>query len=273
MTMPADYQVDDLKQEARTHARAASDAFLASAGQYRTAPGQVWNGPTGCAKWDLRALAGHVVGEAVWFANLANGVLSAEPSLGLDAYSELKVLSAAEMAGRSESAARAIRDAIESATRDQLQETVDMGWTEMPLWRATAISCQEAVLHEWDGRAGQDPGATIPPGWAKLLVVPLTRIAPFIARRDAVEETPATTYLMEVADGVGPITVHVSDARVTLTPGDCASPEVALQLTANQFVRLLAGRFDLATVDVPLEGDRNRAPALNRIFAGIAGDD
>jgi hypothetical protein len=46
-----------------------------------------------------------------------------------------------------------------------------------------------------------------------------------------------------------------------------------LQLSADRYARLLAGRLDLARAldrgEVRLEGERGRALALTRIFAGF----
>jgi hypothetical protein len=55
----------ETKAKAETNVAAAGQGFHASAGMWRTLPSETWSGPTGCAKWDQRTLAGHIVGEAV----------------------------------------------------------------------------------------------------------------------------------------------------------------------------------------------------------------
>ena len=60
-----------MENTARTYARTAGAAYGDAAGYLRTLPAAEWSGPTGCAAWDVRTLAGHIVGEAVWFPNLS----------------------------------------------------------------------------------------------------------------------------------------------------------------------------------------------------------
>jgi putative sterol carrier protein len=84
----------------------------------------------------------------------------------------------------------------------------------------------------------------------------------------------AGRYLLEVGDGVGPITVVAHGDVLTVEKGAFGIPDVALYLSPDQWVRLVAGRFSLAgPVDagaVRFEGDRDRFAGLNRIFGGIA---
>ena len=65
---------------ARSWGHAASDAFHASAAYFRTLPDDAWSGPTGCADWNERVLAGHIVGEAVWFPNMVKSATAGELS-------------------------------------------------------------------------------------------------------------------------------------------------------------------------------------------------
>jgi len=74
---------------------------------------------------------------------------------------------------------------------------------------------------------------------------------------------------------VGPVTISAENGRVTVEPGATKTPDATLDLTADQYARLMAGRLDLARAtewgDVTVEGDRTRALGLNRIFQGIGG--
>lgn len=99
-------------------------------------------------------------------------------------------------------------------------------------------------------------------------------MAPMIARRHAAAADPGT-YLLQVGDGVGPITVEATKTGASVDMGPARNPVVTLRLTADQYVRLIAGRLDLEGADrktVGVEGDAARAAALTRIFAGIAND-
>src|SRR5947208_13555125 len=257
---------------ARAHAATAAEAY-ADLGRYLLAlPGEAWGGRSGCSAWTIRDLAGHVVGEAVWFPTLVRGVTRGERPLPNAVYEALKTLPAAELADRMEQAAMDIPPAVAGATPAQLQQTVDVGFTTLPLWQATALPMIEAVYHHWDARAGREPEATIPPCRAGPLAVLLVEAAPLIAHQDGAVAAPGR-YLFEVGEGVGRMTVAVQDGQVRVERGAPGTPDVTLQLSADRYVRLLAGRLDLARAldrgEVQLEGERDRALALTRVFAGI----
>ena len=117
-----------------------------------------------------------------------------------------------------------------------------------------------------------EPEATIPPSWTVTLAVLLVEAAPLIAHRDGAVAAPGR-YLFQVGDGVGAMMVAVQDGQVRVERGARGTPDVVLQLSADRYVRLLAGRLDLARAldsgEVQLEGERGRALELTRIFAGI----
>ena len=258
-------------QEARTFGRIAGAAWQDQAEYFRSLPEDAWSGPTGCAKWTMHDLAGHSVGEAVWFLNLLRGVTQGEAPLPDSTWDELKRLPGRDMADHLMEAGRSLPPAVEGASADQLEQSVDMGFSTMPLWRAVGINMLEAVFHNWDGRVGRTPDATIPTEWAQQLAPFATDFAPTLARH---EVDAAGRYLLRIGDGVGPVTLTADDGRVVLESDESGTPDVMLRLTADQYVRLLAGRLPLdAAIDdgrVSLQGSRERAVALNRIFAGIA---
>ena len=65
--------VEDL---ARAFARTASAAFQDQAEFFRSLPDDAWSDPTGCAAWTMHDLAGHIVGEAIWFPRNVNPFIS-----------------------------------------------------------------------------------------------------------------------------------------------------------------------------------------------------
>lgn len=261
------------EQRAHEFARIASEGFKASAGYFRDLPSDAWSDPTGCSEWDMRTLAGHIVGEAVWFPNLVRGVTRNEAPLPAHTYEDLKTLPPSELAATLADAATEVEVSVGEASLEQLQEAVDMGFTEMPIWMATYISMLEAVLHNWDARAGRDPNATVPTEWAVALAGMISQLASQIARQKAAGEAPGS-YLLQVSDSVGPVTIVAGDGGVSVQPGSSGAADTTLYLDADQYVRLITGRFPLASAvgsgRVRLEGNRDRAAALNRIFAGIA---
>ncbi|HEX6508149.1 MAG TPA: SCP2 sterol-binding domain-containing protein, partial [Chloroflexota bacterium] len=81
-------------------------------------------------------------------------------------------------------------------------------------------------------------------------------------------------YRLDVGDGVGPFSIIVSNGVLAVERGSVEMPDLAVQLTADQMVRLVAGRFRLAPHlergDLTADGDVQLAARLDRIFAGIA---
>jgi uncharacterized protein (TIGR03083 family) len=251
----------------------ASDAFHASAAYFRTLPDDAWGGPTGCAQWNERTLSGHILGEAVWFPNTLRGVIAGEPAHPAALYEEMKSWEPERQANRLDQAAEEVRDVIDLALPTHAQDLVDIGWTKVPLWQATYVILMEGVYHDWDTRAGRDRMTTIPTPWAVELAKGLTFSAPLVAHQDAVANASGRFHL-ELGDGAEPVTVLAERGALKVETGRHGTPDVVLQLTADQCVRLVAGRFLLVDAvergEVRIEGDPARIPELERIFGGIA---
>ena len=78
-----------------------------------------------------------------------------------------------------------------------------------------------------------------------------------------------------MGDGVGPVTVTAQNGHLAVEQAEAGAPDVTLALSADQYVRLIAGRLPLDRVleqrAVTAEGDSGRLLGLNRIFGGIGG--
>lgn len=257
---------------ARTYARTAGEAYGDAATYLRTLQEADWDGPTGAREWNVRVLAGHIVGEAVWFPNLVRGITRREKPLPQEHYEELKLLPGVELANTLENAARDLPTAVEAASAEQLGQEVNVGFARMPLWQATYVPLFESVYHDWDLHAGREPDATIPTAWAQTLATRAVEFAPLIMHQDAARQTSGE-FLLQVGDDVGPITVTIEAGLASIERGATGAPDVAIWLTADQYVRLLAGRFDIAAdmaqSGLRVEGDNARASVLNRLFAGV----
>jgi len=260
------------KETALGYARTASAAFADVAALFRDLPNDAWGGPTGCEKWTMHELAGHIAGEAVWFAHLVLETTEGVSPLPDSTWGELNALPGKEIAERVANAARELTVNVESAPPRGLEGDANLGWATMPLWEGLAIGMQEGVIHNWDVRVGRDPNATIPTPWAQALAPTMVNLAPFLARRDAAQAEPGT-YLLDVGDGIGPVTIIAGENGVTAEQGKAGPADVTLRLSADQYVRLIAGRLPLkeaiANGSVTVEGDASRAEGLNRIFKGI----
>jgi len=168
--------------------------------------------------------------------------------------------------------AGALVPAVEGATGEQLQQLVDFGPVQLPLWQVLGACLLEGMVHSWDMRARRKPETTIPAAWARELAGVLIPSIPMLAHADA-EAGRAGRSLFEVDDGVGSVTVVTEGGTIQAQPGRVGSPDVTVHLTADRCVRLLPGLLPLGRPieggEVTVEGDPVRAAELNRIFAGV----
>lgn len=262
----------EVEKLARTFGAVAREAFAATASYLQSLRDDEWNGPTACTRWTVRDLAGHVVGEAVWFPNLVRGATHGEAPYPGALYEELKVLPDAQLVDRLAGAADEIRSTIDGLTGEQMRLTVDLGFTRLPIWSATHISANEAVVHNWDARSGRDPATTIPARWAQVVALRGVELARLVMDRQAPRDA-AGRYVLDVGDGVGPVSVVAEEGRVRVERSAAGEPDIVLHLSADQYIRLVEGRLDLDVAlrvgEVVAEGDPGRATYLNRIFPGI----
>ena len=265
---------DSIEHQTLQYAQIAHDAFRDIASFFRSLPDDAWDGPTGCELWTQHDLAGHIVGEAVYFARLTRGVTEDRPRYPDELWSQLKKLPGMVIADTIGGAGTDLLDAVRAARPQDLGESVDLGWIRWPLWRGLYVGMFEAVFHNWDAHVGRDPAAVIPSEWAVPLAGGLLPMAQALADAVAAEEN-AGVYVLHVGDGVGPVIVDARLDGVEIKEGNAGRAEVKLELTPDQYARLIAGRLPLAAaIDegaVKVEGDAQRAVALNAIFPGVGG--
>jgi uncharacterized protein (TIGR03083 family) len=265
---------NDSKKTALRYASTSAEAFRDNADLVASLGATEWQNATGCAKWDMRALEGHIVGEAVWFPHLVREVVDGEPPLPGEVWGELAQLPGDELASRIRGAADELVHNVENASPDDLQKPADLGWMTIPLWQGLFVAVMEGVYHNWDARASRDPRAAIPTAWALVLAERMPVMAGFLARQEELHDAKGR-YLLEVGDGVGPVNLKV-DGQVVVEGGSVSSPDATLNLSADQYVRLIVGRFPLGPAidrgEASLSGDRRRAESLNHVFKGIANE-
>jgi uncharacterized protein (TIGR03083 family) len=260
---------------ARGHAAVAAEAFADNARLLASLVEGDWTRPTGCAQWDLRRLEGHLLGEAVWFAHLPLEAGKGEKPYPNSLWAELAALPGAKMSKRMAQAADELTQNVDALTSDELERSADLGWVRRPLYRALFVGVTEAVYHNWDARAAFDGEATVPTSWAVHLADGLEGQASVLVHRDALPGARGE-YLLLVGDGVGPRTITATAEEVSIAQGATERPDVTISLSADGYVRLLAGRYpletELAEGRIQVDGDVSRLSALNRIYAGIAND-
>jgi hypothetical protein len=98
-------------------------------------------------------------------------------------------------------------------------------------------------------------------------------VAPTIAHRKEIASAPGR-YVLVAEDAGEALTIDARGQKATATRGDEGRADLTVYLTADQCVRLIAGRFKLAGPiergEVRAEGNPELAAGLNRIFGGIA---
>ena len=265
---------DDRQVErAREWGYTASEGFHASADFFHSLSGSDWDGPTGCADWNQRTLSGHILGEAVWFPRLLLGVTSHQPPYPAELYQGMKRWSPDRQVARLHEAADELRSAIDEAIPAYADEVVDVGWAKVPVWHATYVALMESVYHNWDTRGGRDPESPIVTPWALELASGIHLSAPIVAHHREIAGASGR-YLLRVSDGVGPIEIVAEGDSLTVERGEHGPADVTIYLTAEQCVRLIAGRCPLAGPvkrrEIRVDGEHALVAGLNRIFGGIA---
>jgi uncharacterized protein (TIGR03083 family) len=262
-----------LREPAQTHAKTAAEGFRAAAGLYRSLSGEEWNGPTGCAHWNMRRLAGHTIGEAVWFPHLVLEVTRGVSALPASIWDELAALPGDELAVRIDRAAGNLVGEIAEVSDADLEKPADLGWTTMPLGQAMYVAMFEGVLHEWDGRARRESNATIPTPWAVQMARCIDQMVPALVHRASLAGGEGE-YLLQVGDGIGSVLLHVTNDGVVLGSGDDSTAAITIELSADGYVRLLTGRYPLRQAigrgEVRVQGSEEKVNALNRVFGGVA---
>ncbi len=237
-------------------------------------PDDGWTEPTGCSEWNVRQLANHVGIAGRMFSDVIAPILQGEtapPAMDArqKAREEMEALPNRDLPRALQEPAIRTREVVLGSSNDQLQQMAQFPFGSMPLWAITGVAATEAVVHGWDARLGRDPGAVIPAPWAFQVAQVIFNSLPILTGAGATE-CPGV-YLLDVGDGVGPVTMKVNDGKVTAEWGARERSNVTVSLTADHYVRLLWGRLDIshaietgaATADDPGE-----AAKLNRIFPG-----
>jgi hypothetical protein len=137
------------------------------------------------------------------------------------------------------------------------------------VWLVATVVFNEIVVHHWDIRAAREPDARLNPEAVPLLIAFSLRGVPLLGRG---EKTDGTWQLDVEGPGGGPVTLTVAGDQASAQHGPAARPDARVALDGDALVRLTWGRLDmaeaLASGRVRVDGDRERALALQRLFPG-----
>jgi len=167
-----------------------------------------------------------------------------------------------EQAARSVEANEALVTRIEALTPEQRAafQVAMFGPVPMDLAGFLGMRLSEHATHTWDIAVALDPGARIAPDAVDLLIDTAPRMAGFIGKK---AEAPAAIAVAVT----GPERAFTLDTGgVSVLPAATDTTTASLALSAEAFIRLLAGRLDDAA---DLEASGVTLPELKSVFPGF----
>jgi uncharacterized protein (TIGR03083 family) len=266
---PPDELVHDLNRVAR-----AETAALV--GELRAGGDAAWSAPAHCSGWAAKDTVAHLVRACeLQLGFLRAGVEGRAPAPFDPAQmqaieTELAAQPRDELLARLERSQAAFASYTDGLDVNALQRPVQMPFGTIHAWQVPMILLDELVVHHWDIRAPQNPDARLTPEAVPALVLFIGASMPMLALG---EKQDGTWQLDVDAPTGGPITLRVQNGQVSVQPGPAPAPDVRLALDGDAFVRLIWGRLDLpaaiASGRVRVQGDRERALALQRLYPGV----
>jgi uncharacterized protein (TIGR03086 family) len=126
-------------------------------------------GPTPCAGYDVRTLAGHLVGAAHLFADAAAG-----KPVELEAYESRALADEVDLRTAWDDAAAALTAAFSQP--GAMERDVTLPFATMPGQMAMAVAQAELTIHGWDlaratGQSTDFPGEVVTPAMATAQIV------------------------------------------------------------------------------------------------------
>jgi uncharacterized protein (TIGR03083 family) len=253
-------------------ARAETAAIV---GELRAGGEAAWMAPTACSEWVARDVVVHLVGAAQAMLGNARAALEGRPAPSDDPaaiearLAPLRQLSGEALLAELERAGAEYAAYLEGLPPEQLAQPVAGAGITLQAWQWDGIYLDELVVHHWDLRVPQTPDARLTADAMPFLVPMFLQALPLLAIG---EKTDGTWQLDVAGPTEGPVTIRVSGDQVTAQPGPASNSDARLGLEGEAFLRFIWGRLDLpAAIDsgyVQLQGDRDRALALQRIYPG-----
>ena len=260
----------------QTSNRAARAEVAALVTGLRAGGEEAWNAPTACPGWAAKDVVVHLLDNHGLAYKRVRAATEGRPPPDFDPTQRKAGL--IRMLARPREALLAdlerlindfgdYTDGLDAAT---VARPITMPFSTVPLYWLANIALAELVLHHYDVRAPRDPDARLT-AEAVPLLVPLLISAMILL---AVGEKTNGVWQFDIdRPATPPVTLHVQDNSVSYERLAATSPDARLELDGDAFVRLLWGRFDLATaIDrgrVRVDGDHDRALALQRLYRGV----
>jgi uncharacterized protein (TIGR03083 family) len=238
-----------------------------------------WQAPSACEGWTVKDVASHMAESADRFQQIIRARLQGAPApeftpaLRAERQAAVKARSGGEIADQIEHGAAGTFDLLEGASPEGLAGTVRMPFGEVALGQLAPQRLQESTLHSWDIARARDPHAALDADAVPLLLDLVLASAGRLAAKGASEAREGTYRLELTGPGGGPVALSVRDGEVRAERGAPAAADATIHLPSEACVRLLWGRLDLADAvqrgAVRVEGDREKALRLSRVFRGV----
>jgi uncharacterized protein (TIGR03083 family) len=232
--------------------------------------------PSACSGWEVRDVAAHLTQGAERAVDVVRHGLEGTPAPDFPPEAraarvkEIHGWSGAQMAASFQRNVDAAFRLLERADEAALQHVVQVPAGPHTLQQYACQRLSEATLHGWDIQVSRDPSATLSPEIAALFADYLMGRMPRMTHLGP--EHLGTYHLALEGPGGGPFTLTVQADSAAATRGAPANADVTLSMPVEAFIRLAWGRFELARAieagQVQVEGDRERALGLTRLFPG-----
>ncbi len=245
-------------------------------GELRAGGDAAWNAPTMCSDWTAKDVIAHLVQALRFFSAASHAALDGQPPPPSDP-AQLHA-AAAQLAAQPEETLLGLLaehnegfcEYLDSLDVAALPTPVDLSFLALPVWQLALLRMNEIVLHHWDIRAAKQPDLPVESDGVPLALDFTLAGAQIMATHG--EKTDGVWQLDVGGPGGGPIAVRVQGDQVTAQRGEAPAADVQVALESEALLRLLWGRLDLAAAmdsgRVRLDGDRERALALQRLFPG-----
>jgi uncharacterized protein (TIGR03083 family) len=222
--------------------------------------------PSYASEWSIADVASHLGSQAEIFGLFLAAGLSGSTAPGSEAFPPIwdrwNALTPTEQVTQSVAANEAFVRQLEAIPADEADRfELSMFGRDLDLAGLAAMRLGEHAVHTWDVAVALDPAATVAPDAVTLLIDTVAHIAD--------RATPMPDL------GPVPIDTTAPDRRFLLTAHPVVSlavradpADAAMQLTSEQFVRLVYGRLDAVHTPDNLTGDVRLAD-LRRVFPGF----
>jgi uncharacterized protein (TIGR03083 family) len=154
---------------------------------------------------------------------------------------------------------------LESLDDGQLATPLALFGMDLTIGSVARMRLSEHTLHTWDVAVVRDDATTLPTDAADDLIDQSAALAARAGRPNG--RTPRV--LVHTSDPERSLVLAVTEEAVTLTPGDDDTAGARLEIPAEAWIRLVAGRLDSAHVPAGVNADGVSLDDLREVFPGL----